>query len=160
MKKLNRDSRQVQFGSLDEILDYAIQNEQEAYRFYTQWSKKVEKDAIKKVFSELAREETKHEQFLLDYKAGKKHSFKIEKVRDLKISDYLIESQASLDMDYQDALILAMHREKNAFKLYNRLAEITESEEHQKMFQMLASQEAKHKLRLEMIYDDDVLIEN
>jgi rubrerythrin len=53
-----------------------------------------------------------------------------------------------------------MHREKNAFKLYNRLAEISESTEHKEMFLMLASQEAKHKLRLEMIYDDDILIEN
>ena len=78
----------------------------------------------------------------------------------MKISDYLIESQASLDMDYQDALILAMHREKNAFKLYNKLAEMTDTKEHKEMFLMLASQEAKHKLRLEMIYDDDILVEN
>lgn len=160
MKKLNRETKMVYFNSIDEILDYAIMNEKEAYYFYTEWAKKLEKSAIKKVFSELANEETDHEKYLTDLKDGKTPKIEIKMVKDLKISDYLIESKASIDMDYQDALILAMHREKNAFKLYNKLANMTGDEEYKKMFLMLAAQEAKHKLRLEMIYDDDILVEN
>ena len=160
MQKPNLASKELIFSNVNEVLDYAINGEKEAYYFYSEWAKKVKNPGIKKVFEELAREESGHEKFLKDFKEGKIKDFPQGEIVDLKISDYLIESKASVDLDYQDALILAMQRERDAFRLYSHLSGITKEEEYKKLFTMLAEQEAKHKLRLELIYDEDILIDN
>jgi rubrerythrin len=63
-------------------------------------------------------------------------------------------------MNYQDALVLAMNKEKAAFRLYMDLSERAGNEEMRELFQMLAQEESKHKLRFELEYDDYVLREN
>jgi rubrerythrin len=62
--------------------------------------------------------------------------------------------------DYQGALILAMKREKAAFRLYSDLAARTEDAELKDLLLGLAQEEAKHKLRFEVEYDDKILTEN
>ena len=64
------------------------------------------------------------------------------------------------DFDYQQALIAAMQSEKASFKLYNDLAEAADKPEIKEVFESLAIEEAKHKLRFEIEYDDTVLAEN
>jgi rubrerythrin len=64
------------------------------------------------------------------------------------------------DMDYQEALILAMKKEKSAFKLYSDLAKIVLEDNLKSLFLMLAQEEAKHKLRFELEYDREILKEN
>jgi rubrerythrin len=160
MQKPNLDSKELTFSNVNEVLNYAINGEREACFFYTEWAKKVTNPGIKKVFEELAVEESGHERFLKDFKEGKIKNLPQGEIVDLKISDYLIESKASIDLNYQDALILAMQRERDAFRLYSHLAEITKENEYKKLFNMLAEQEAKHKLRLELIYDEDILVDN
>ena len=63
-------------------------------------------------------------------------------------------------MDYQHVLILAMKREKAAFKLYTDLAAAVDDAGIKAAFESLAQEEAKHKLRFEVEYDDNILIEN
>jgi rubrerythrin len=82
-----------------------------------------------------------------------------QKVTDLKIGDYLVDVPAAPDMEYQDALILAMKKEKASFRLYTDLAVTTEDGNLQSLMQGLAQEEAKHKLRLEMEYDEFFLTE-
>ncbi|MCP4669616.1 MAG: rubrerythrin, partial [Deltaproteobacteria bacterium] len=45
-------------------------------------------------------------------------------------------------------------REEKAFKFYTDFSEGTETEAHKKLFQVLAQEEAKHKLKLETLLDD------
>jgi rubrerythrin len=97
---------------------------------------------------------------LLDVKAGKRLLKAERKVLDLKIGDYLVDTEPCADMDYQDALIVAMKKEKKAFKMYTDLAEATDDENLQTTFLSLAQEEAKHKLRFEIEYDDYVMAEN
>ena len=82
------------------------------------------------------------------------------KVQDLKIADYVVETEPKPDMDYRDALVLAMQKEKAAFKLYTALAAASEDEALKSLFLSLAQEEAKHKLRFELEYDDNVLTWN
>ncbi len=158
--EVNAEIKRVAFKSVDDILDFAIKSEENANRFYSEFAKKLEKKAIQGVFHELADEENKHKEFLLEVKAGNKVTPTQEEITDLKISDYMVDMKASLDMDYQEALILSMHREKMAFKLYSNLSNMTTDATMKDTFIMLANQEAKHKLRLEMIYDEEILVEN
>ncbi len=162
MSEISSDIKNIAFKNVDEVLDFAIKGEENANKFYSAWAKKVEKKAMQIVFQELADEETKHKDFLLGIKEGKTTALKPseQEVTDLRISDYMLDTKASDDMDYQDALTVAMHREKMAFKLYSSMAKMTEDKNMQDTFKGLAQEEAKHKLRLEMIYDEEILQEN
>lgn len=146
--------------SVDEVLDFAIKNEENAYEFYSGLAAKMQKAWMKKTFEDFAREEQGHKAKLLAIKAGFLMKPYETKVTDLKIGDYLVAAQVSPDMDYQDALILAMEAEKKAFKLYSDLAASCDEQGLKDMFLSLAQEEAKHKLRFEVEYDEFVLTEN
>ncbi|MEN3043748.1 MAG: ferritin family protein [Candidatus Hydrothermales bacterium] len=145
----------MELKSIDEILKFAINKEEEAYSLYISLKEKTDDKALKKIFEELSQEELKHKEKLLDFKEGKIIlTPKSEKVTDLKISDSLIGSELKDDFDIQDVLIFAMNREKLAFKIYSELAEKVSNQEAKDLLNSLAKEEAKHKLKLETIYDD------
>ena len=150
----------LNFKNVDEVLDYAIKKEEEAHEFYSAWAKKLEDKSLVSVFKDLANEELKHKGFILGVKKGAALKPSQEEITDLRISDYIMDVKASTDMDYQEALTVAMQREKEAFKLYSKLAAMAADETMKSTFTALAQEEAKHKLRLEIMYDDDILKEN
>ncbi len=145
---------------IDEILDYAIDNEIEAYNFYTALAQKAKNPEMKEVLLGFAAEEKGHRQILEDVKKGKKVKLGSENVPDLKIADYAVDIKPTENMKYQDILTLAMKKEKASFALYTDLAETVGDPEAKKLFHSLAQQEAKHKLRFELEYDNIVLKED
>jgi rubrerythrin len=84
-------------------------------------------------------------------------SFDIPEVENLHISDYIVERPPSEMMSYQDILITAMKKEEAAYKLYTDLAGKQSETGEKNLFLKLASEEAKHKLTFEKLYDDEVL---
>jgi desulfoferrodoxin-like iron-binding protein len=148
------------FQSLDNILEFAIEKEEEAQQFYLDWSKKLEAAHLVELFANFASEEKKHKEKLERVKAGSTFAPSAAKVTDLKIVDYLVDIMPDPDMDYQEALIIAMRREKSAFKLYNDMAALSNDESVRALFLSLAQEEAKHKLRLETEYEKDIYREN
>lgn len=150
-----------EFKSIDDALDFAINSEQEAADFYTNLAKTSKNKAMQEVFSQFADEEKVHKKRLMNIKSGGtfKSSNKKEVV-DLEIGDYLLDVEPSEDMSYQDSLILAMKREKSAFKLYSDLAGIAPNNDLRSVFLNLAQEEAKHKLRFEIEYDENILTDN
>ena len=146
--------------SVNEILDFAIGEEEKAATFYTDLSAKMDKPWMKQMFEQFSKEEWGHKAKLVGIKEGQLLEPSKDKVLDLKIAEYLVDASPSADMNYQDALILAMKAEKAAFRLYNDLAGKTESDDLRNTFMALAQEEAKHKLRFEVEYDQHVLDEN
>ncbi|MFZ5586346.1 MAG: ferritin-like domain-containing protein [Thermodesulfobacteriota bacterium] len=147
------------FASVDEVLDFAIAREEEAARFYMAVAAKA-KPWMAEIFKDFAAEESKHQARLLAVKRGRQMIGAAAKVQDLKLADYLVAKEDWDGADYQQALILAMQREKAAFKLYNDLAAAADLAEMQALFLELAQEEAKHKVRIEIEYDQVVLTEN
>ncbi len=150
----------MKFDSVDKILDFAIQKEQDAADFYTDLADKMEVEYMKTIFSQFAGEEKGHKAKLIAVKGGKRMLTAEKRVQDLKIGDNLVDIELTSDLGYQEALILAMKAEKAAFRLYNDLAVATDDGDLKQMFLSLAQEEAKHKLRFEIEYDDHVLTEN
>ena len=151
------------FESVNDVLDFAIEREQEAAEFYTDLANKMDRPWMQQVFEQFAGEERGHKEKLLAVKSGKTVLFAKQKVLDLKIGDYLVDvdaEQAPTELDYQEALIVAMKKEKAAFKLYTDLASSTDDEHLARLLQGLAQEEAKHKLRFEIEYDEQFLKEN
>ena len=150
----------MEFKSIDEILDFAIGEEEKAAAFYTELAEKMSKEHIKKLFTGFAREELGHKAKLIAAKDGRMLVKSEKAIIDLKIGDHLEQVELNAGIDYQDALIVAMKAEKNAFILYTNLADQAEDAGVKEVLQGLAQEEAKHKLRFEMEYDELVYTEN
>jgi len=144
------------FKSVDEILEYAIDREKEAVKFYADLSEKDTFASVKDTFINFSKEEEKHVALLQGISAdtAKVESYQLKKVPDLKISDYLVETEYKEGMFMQDILRIAMKKEEMAVKLYQDLSEKADNANFCKLFDLLSQEEAKHKLILETMYDD------
>lgn len=140
--------------SNEEILEFAIAKEVEAHHFYLALAGHVNDPRMRKVFEGLAEEELEHKAKLeLEImKLGKTISTELKPGRSAD-GYVLIDGAAVLDMDYKDALLLAMEKEDGAFRIYVNLAGTVEDEQSQEVLLGLAQQEVKHKLRFEAEYD-------
>ena len=149
------------FNSVDEILEMAIKDEQRAANLYADLAKRSRSDEMRRTFMQFSQEELGHKEKLERIKTGGEIVISDQKVQDLKIGDYLVEVNTTRDdLSYQEALIIAMKEEKAAFKLYSDLAARTDDATTREVLLMLAQEEAKHKLRFEIEYDDQILREH
>jgi rubrerythrin len=149
-----------EFENITDILDFAIANEQSAFEFYSELAKNARNEDMRDTFERFAQEEIGHKAKLLKVKEEGVFTKENVKITDLKIADYLDKVQATPDMSYQDALVLAMKREKAAFRLYTKLAAKTSHSNLTNLFLALAQEESKHKLMFEVEYDEYILREN
>lgn len=141
-------------GSVDEILDFAIGQEEESARFYTDLASRAEDTRMRRVFEGFAGEELGHKAKLLTIKTDKSLVPAAKEIMDLEIADYLPDVKPSPNLDYLQALVMAMKGEKAAFRLYNDLAAKANDEAVRSILLSLAQEEAKHKLRFEIEYDE------
>ena len=152
----------MKFNSADEILDFAIEKEQDSADFYADLASKATQKYMTSVFEQFSREELGHRAKLEGIKNGRKLAPAEKKIMDLKIGDFLVpvDTDETGDLSYQQALVVAMKREKESFRLYNDLAGATDDANVKSLFLSLAQEEAKHKLRFEVEYDEQILKEN
>ena len=148
----------MQFENLKAIINFAIEKEKEAADFYDEVSEKELFSGSKQMLKEFANEERKHQAMLENFltKGVDKSvaEYKLKWIPDIKRSDYVVDMEYKDGMGYTELLMLAMKREEKALKLYNELEKEVEGAENKKVFQVLAQEEAKHKLFLETTYDD------
>jgi len=132
-----------------ELLDFAIDREQEAHDFYMDLAGRAERPGTKDLLTQLAGEELRHKKKLEEIKSGSRALPAAKNVRDLEVSDQFADVEPGSKLNYQGALILAMKREEAAFRLYTDLSKLAWDEELRRVFLALAQEEAKHKLRFE-----------
>jgi rubrerythrin len=146
----------------DEILDYAIEREQEAHDYYMDLASRSQRPGMKQTFTQFAGEELGHKKRLEGIKQGKLMvAASPRRIQDLKIAEYVVDvDDSGGELSMQDALILAMKREKASFRLYSDLADAIDDPNLKSTFLMLAQEEAKHKLRFEVEYDEVILADN
>jgi rubrerythrin len=148
----------MKFENLEAIIDFAIEKEIEAAEFYEEAGKEESFSGAKEMLKEFSREERKHQALLEKFKTqGLDQSlseYKLKWIKDIKRSDYLVDMKYDKGMAYNDLLLLAIKREEKALKLYNDLLKEVETDDSKKLFQVLCQEEAKHKLKLETLYDD------
>jgi rubrerythrin len=145
---------------VEEIINFAIDKEREAIVFYEDLARKIENPVLKEAVLSMADEERKHERLLTDL-SQKKIQLSVQPAQpDLKLSDFLVETAISKDMDYQDLLIVAMKREEKSYALYSELEERACDDASRKVFALLKGEELKHKARLEKEYEGRVMWED
>ncbi len=140
-----------------EIIQFAIQREIESMDFYDKASKMVKHSGTKDLFLDFMKQEEGHKRKLEEVRAGKIILGKIEKIPNLKISDYMVEAELKPDIPYGDILRMAMKREERSVKLYTDLNGKNQDENLGNLFTFLIQEESKHKYYIEKLYDDEVL---
>ena len=147
-------------GELKDILNFAIEREQEAVDFYYELAGRSKVQGIKDELTKFAKMEEGHRDKLKSLDISGIMGVDIAPVTDLKIVDYMVEPTPTPDMTWQDILNIAMKRELASMNMYNDLAAKSKSDSLRQMFLSLAQEESKHKLYFETIYDDEILREN
>ncbi|MHC4743641.1 MAG: ferritin family protein, partial [Planctomycetota bacterium] len=117
---------------------------------------RMSRTQMQQVFEQFASEELGHKMKLEAVKAGELDLSSEDEPPGLNIAEYVVDVEPEPDMSYIEALLLAMKREKAAYRLYIDLAAAGLTEELTEMFLALAAEEAKHKLRFELEYDNEV----
>ncbi len=134
------------------IISNAISREVEAYTFYKTVSDKVKDANLKKLFNELAGEETKHREFLQGLLSKDIKALKFSATKDYKVGNSIKTPDLTPDMKPIDGLVIAIKKELEAMQMYTALANNSEDPQQKNMFLELASMERGHKARLEEIY--------
>ncbi len=140
-----------------EMIQFAIGREIDSFNFYNQANKMVKQSGTKELFLDFMRQEEGHKKKLEGVLTGKIDVAKIEKVPDLKISDYMVDAELRPDISYADILRIAMTREERSVKLYSDLKQQNRDTTLNNVFTFLIQEESKHKYALEKIYDDEIL---
>ena len=104
----------------------------------------------------MASEESKHAGILLKMKESgwEPRDLNTAVLTDLKLSDYLQGPDTLVGAGLQDVLIFAMKREEQSVVFYSRLMSVFRLEAAKLLCARLAQEELKHKMRLEMEYQE------
>jgi rubrerythrin len=140
-----------------EIIEFAIHREIESMDFYDRASKLVKHSGTRDLFLDFVKQEEGHKRKLEEVRGGKIVLGKIEKIPNLKISDYMVEAELKPDISYGDILRIAMKREERSVRLYTDLNQKNQDETLRNLFTFLVQEESKHKYYIERLYDDEVL---
>jgi rubrerythrin len=138
-----------------ELLDAAIYKEIASEALYVALKGKTQDPGASALMGELAEEEKKHSRWLTEFKdKGAKQKWRGGAVADLKISEHLAAAKTLEGAGLQDTLVFAMKREQQAVDFYSRMTGTLRSSTAKRLCEKLAREELRHKLKLELIYDN------
>jgi rubrerythrin len=144
------------FETISEVIAFAAMREEEARQFYTQLAEQARDPFMKQIFLDFAHEEKAHRDSLesLDPERLEGLFEKVsEPVKDLHQAEEAPDLPAAKDMDFRDALLLAIKREDKSHHLYSLLAEMSDDDTISLLFIGLAKEEARHRLRIQRAYN-------
>ena len=140
--------------TISEVIDTAIQREEEAYTFYMDLYDQIEDVSVKETLEWIAGEERKHKAFLINYREGQfgSQALRMSEVVHYKIAEHQKEPEIAKDMKREDVFLIASHRESRSYQFYSELAEIHPTGEVRDILAKMASEELKHKEKMEYLY--------
>lgn len=149
----------MKFVTLDEVIRFAVDREDTAYKLYKRAAELSTSIASKKMFEELAAEEATHKDVFSKIDEEKAESHKLCKLPEASIAKYLADVTFRADLTYNEILAFALKTEENAYQLYKAAAGMTDDPRLQKVLMSFADVELGHRRRIETIYEERVLTE-
>jgi len=144
----------AEVGADNEILEFAIAREMEAYQLYMTLAERAGNPEMRKVFEDLAKEELDHKEKLELEIMKTGQTVPATPKADIPEHEYIIsDNQLQLDMNYKDMLLLGIKKEEASFRTYIDLIPQVRDKESREVLLALAEEEVKHKLRFETEYD-------
>lgn len=141
-------------NTLGEVIELAITREIQAAEFYRELAGRTQDPAMQSLFENLGEEELRHKARLeLEMMKEGLVAKTVGRLFEVDTPDYATDEQIGPDMDYQDALSLAIRKERRSFRFYVELAAVvTEKDTHEALLE-LAEEEARHLVQFEMEYN-------
>ena len=141
---------------LTELLDSAIYKEIASQAIYIAGQSKTEDPGAKALMKELADDELKHSQWLKNLKERglEQQHWHREKVPNLMISEYLTGGDILEGAGLQDTLTFAIKREQQSIEFYSKMMGVMGDETAKHLCEWLVQEELKHRLRLEIFYNN------
>jgi rubrerythrin len=143
-----------------ELLEMAKYREIAANAFYVAGVSRTDDPGAKQLMRELADEEAGHYRALSDYRDHPEHGGRLAGVKDLMQGDYLTGGATLEGAGLQDTLIFSIKREQASVDFYTRLTGVMTTPAGKELCQRLAAQELRHKVRLELLYENLFLKED
>ena len=140
--------------TLKEVLNRAIQEENQSRLLYLSLSDRVNDPAVGEAFQDLAHLEQGHRERLESYLHGeiKEGVLSGGLVIEYQIAGKLERPEVSADMTLKEAFQLAAHWEQDSHELYLSLAQIHPPGPVKNLLEEMASQELEHKQRVVALY--------
>ena len=145
----------MEFTSIPEILKFSISKEQASVRFFQDLASKTTHPATKSLFEVLAEREKQHitELELEMEKLGYTVNTDKEQNAMFRWEESLDSDEGIGDMDFIEGLLLAIQKERAAFRLYIQIMATVKDEQLKAVLMDLAEEEMRHVLQLEQEYN-------
>ena len=147
----------MSFLELEEIIDFAIEEELGAEKLYLNAAEMAKKENVKLFLKETAAVEKEHAEKLSSLKNSNFMILEKPDLRNLKIGENLPQVELTEDSELVDIITFAIKQEIKAHEQYKNLSMLFPDEEIKKIFDSLANSELKHKNDLEKLYEDEFL---
>lgn len=141
------------FRSVDEILDFCIEQEEASVKLYSALAGLAESQKLTKLFQDLAELERRHKMKFQDLKESKTHLCITADAPEIEIRDDLPRLSPSPHKSCQGAIGLAIKKETIAAILYTKLAEVVNDENIRNMLWAIAEEERRHKHHFDTEYE-------
>lgn len=137
-----------------DVIETAIQREEEAFAFYMNIYDRVSDPSTRQTLEFIADEEKKHREFLVRYRDGGygASALRMNDAVDYKLAEHLDEPQVEEELSSDKVYLIASHRELRSFQFYTGLAEMHPAGELNEILRKIASEELKHKEKMEYLY--------
>lgn len=142
--------------TIGEILEFAIGREAEAVEFYMAMADRVKNPAIVKFFEDLVTEELEHKSRLeLEMMKEGIVARTVGVLPETSLDRTTVDlDQVRSQMDYQEALDVAIRKERRSFRLYARLSGLVAEAALGETLLSLAEEEARHLTVLQEQYEN------
>lgn len=141
------------FHTFDDVLDYAIHQEQSTQKFYSTLAEHNPDDHIRLFYRELVNQERLHEKKLSELKQ-RHYNLNAPNIEKLRNRGYLKARPAQAKMTIEEAIQYAVSEEESTKLLYAALAEMSSQAELAALFRTLADQEQAHEDFFEAEYKE------
>lgn len=143
--------------SLKDTILFAMDQEEKARDFYLSCMEWVINPGVRAFFKEMAAEEAAHLKLLQETRVTDADKLLPSDVADYHLSEFMVDVKFTPEMTYQEALVMAMKKEEKAYVFYSAWQGRCASENISNVFAHLATEELKHKKKIEAIYDSEIL---
>ncbi len=145
----------------EQALKFAFNKEEQAAMLYSRMANMALDVQAKSSFVDMSKEEEKHKAMLEELREkGANESIEFSRPLDMQIVEYLQPSKLSDDMTYQEALVYAANREKEAAEYYRHMSGVVTDDTARQLFTTLAEWELTHKAFVESEYEKHFMQEN
>jgi len=140
------------------VFDFAVKAEKDGMDFYMKAAKKFDAEDLKKLFTNIAKEEANHLRIFSDFKVQAELKGTDQTLRNPEIDDYLeaivqdglfpkgetVDRRLEKVETVGQACAIAIAAEKNAILLYSELAKLSRDRDQKKFFEKIAKEEKFH----------------